>query len=140
MTALTADRRTLRYESPDGPVVSYKLKASTAIHAGSMVMLDADGLAVPATKAADHVPVGRAEHPARSDASGDTYVECRQGVFRWDNLSTDSLAIAEIGDEVYVEDDRTVRKATDANGVAVGVLVDLDDAGAWVATGFLFTK
>ena len=140
MVALTADRRTPRYETPDGPVVRYKLAASTTIFAGSMVMLNAAGAAVSATKATNHVPVGRAERYAKSGASDDVYVECRQGVFRWDNLAGDALAVAEIGDEVYADDDQTVRKTQGANGVKVGVLVDVDDVGAWVATGFLHTK
>ncbi|MCY4395893.1 MAG: hypothetical protein OXC10_12235 [Rhodospirillaceae bacterium] len=139
MAALSADRRTPRRTHPEGIVAGYKMKASTTIHAGSLVMLDDKGLAVPATKAASHVPVGRAEHPAKSGAAGDTFVECRQGIFRWDNLAADAVAAAEVGDKVFVEDDQTIRKAANAAGVAVGKLVEIDDAGAWVATGFLYT-
>lgn len=137
--ALSADRRTPRYETPDGPVARYKLKASTTIYAGSMVMLDASGLAVPATKAASHVPVGRAEHAAKSGAAGDVHVECRQGVFRWNHdVTGKDIRAQEIGDKVYVEDDETVRRDQDSNGVVVGRAVALDDVGVWVATGFLY--
>ena len=138
--ALSADRRTPRYQTPDGPSARYKLKASTTIYAGSMVMLDADGLAVSATKAANHVPVGRAEHAAKSGASDDVYVECRQGVFRWKNgaAAANAIRAQEIGDKVYVEDDETVRRDQNSNGVVVGRAVALDDVGVWVATGFLY--
>ena len=137
--ALSADRRTPRYQAPDGPVSRYKLKASTTIYAGSMVMLDASGLAVPATKAANHVPVGRAEHAAKSGAADSVYVECRQGVFRWNHdVNGKDIRAQEIGDKVYVEDDETVRRDQDASGVVVGRAVALDDVGVWVATGFLY--
>ena len=139
MAALSADRRTPRRTHPEGVVARYKLKASTTIYAGASVMLDANGLAVPATKAADHVPVGRAEHPAKSGASGDIYVECRQGLFRWDNLAANKVALADVGEKVFVEDDQTIRKAANGGGVAVGKLVEIDNVGAWVATGFLYT-
>ena len=62
-----------------------RLKASTTIHAGAMVVLDANGVLVPATEAASHIPVGTAEHATTSGAEGDVYCQCRQGVFRWNN-------------------------------------------------------
>ena len=141
MAALTAERNTPRRTQPEGLVERYKLKASTTIHAGALVMLDASGLAVPATKAANHVPVGRAEHSAKSGAADTVYVECRQGVFRWKHdVNGKDIRAQEIGDEVYVEDDQTVRRDQDANGVKIGVATALDDVGVWVATGFLYTK
>ena len=136
--ALSAERDTPRWQTPGGPVVDYKMPASTTIHGGGMVMLNALGLAVPAAKAANCKTVGRAEDTRVSAASGDTFVRVRMGVFRWDQLSTDAAGRPEIGDDVYIEDDHTVRKTQDSNAVPAGVLVDVDDVGAWVATGLVF--
>ena len=134
--ALSAERRTPRWNTPDGPVVQYKMKASTTIYAGAMVMLDGNGVAVPATKAANHVPVGRAEETVVSNASDDSYVECRTGVFRWNNdVAGKAFAAATVGDAAYVEDDETVRTDSNANGVKVGRVMAIDDEGAWVAIG-----
>ena len=136
MAALSADRRTPRWETPEGPVASYPVKANTTIHGGSLVQLDATGVAIPAVKAANQVTVGRAERPAAGgSADGDVEVEVRVGVFRWDNLAGDQLTKAEIGDTCYVEDDQTVRKTQTGNGTKAGRVMAVDDVGVWVATG-----
>ena len=117
----------------------YKVKASTTIEAGKMVLLDVNGLAVEGAKAANHISVGRAEESATAGASGDTFIRVRMGIFRWNNdVAGKSFARASIGDAAYVEDDETVRTNADSSGVIVGRVVDVDDEGAWVATGHLF--
>ena len=72
---------------------------------------------------------------AATDSNGDKTVRVRSGVFRWDNLAADAVTRAEIGDSVYVEDDHTIRKTQNGNGTKVGRLMQVDDQGAWVATG-----
>ncbi len=117
----------------------YKVKASTTIEAGKMVLLDVNGLAVEGAKAANHISVGRAEESATAGASGDTFIRVRMGIFRWNNdVAGKSFARASIGDAAYVEDAETVRTNADSSGVIVGRVVDVDDEGAWVATGHLF--
>ena len=136
MPALSADRRTPRYQTPDGPLASYPVKANTTIYGGSLVQLDSNGYAIPAAKAANQVTVGRAEERAAGgSADGDTDVQVRAGVFLWGNLAADALARAEVGDACYVEDDQTVRKTQTGNGTKAGRVIAIDDAGVWVATG-----
>ena len=117
---------------------SYKVKASTTIEAGKMVLLDANGLAVEGTKAANHISVGRCEETVTSGAAGDTFVTARMGIFRWNNdVAGKSFARANIGDPAYVEDDETVRTDSNSSGIIVGRVVDVDGDGAWVATGHI---
>ncbi|MCY4548129.1 MAG: hypothetical protein OXC28_07165 [Defluviicoccus sp.] len=141
MAALTGDRDTPRLTGGFDFVRAYAMKANDTIHAGSLVQLGADGYAIPASKAAGQVTIGRAEETVASpstDSDGDRKVRVRAGIFRWDNLATNKVARADIGSRVYVEDDQTIRKASNANGTAAGLLVDVDGLGAWVATGIPF--
>lgn len=118
---------------------SYKVKASTTIEAGKMVLLDGNGLAVEGTKAGNHISVGRCEETVTSGATGDTFVTARMGIFRWNNdVAGKAFTRASIGDPAYVEDDETVRTDSNSAGVIVGRVVDVDVDGAWVATGHLF--
>ena len=134
-----AERNTPRRTGGFEYMGSYKVKASTKIEAGKLVLLDANGLAVEGVKAANHVSVGRAEDTVTAGASGDTFIRVRMGIFRWNNDVTGKLfARAQIGDVAYVEDDETVRTDSDSNGVTVGRVVDVDTKGAWVATGHLY--
>lgn len=134
-----AERNTPRLTGAFEFMGSYKVKASTTIEAGKMVLLDASGDAVEAVKAANHISVGRAEETVTAGATGDTFIRVRMGIFRWDNdVSGKSFARAQIGGQAYVEDDETVRTDSASSGVVVGRVVDVDTRGAWVATGHLF--
>ena len=135
MAALATDRRTPRWETPDGPVVSYGVKAQTCIHAGSLVQLDASGWAIPAARvSSSHVTVGRAERGVLGGAmDGDVTVEVRVGVFRWEN--GDDITRAEIGDTCFALDDQTVLRNQQSYTHQAGRIVDVDDTGVWVATG-----
>ena len=134
-----AERNTPRRTGAFEYMGSYKVKASTTIEAGKLVLLDANGLAVEGTKAANHIPVGRAEETVTAGAAGDTFVRARMGVFRWNNdVASKAFTRATIGDQAYVEDDETVRTDSASSGVVVGRVVDVDDEGAWVATGHLY--
>ena len=134
-----AERSTPRRGGAFEYMGSYKVKASTTIEAGKLVLLDANGLAVEGTKAANHVSVGRAEETVTAGATGDTFVRARMGIFRWENdVGGKLFTRASIGDQAYVEDDETVRTDSDSSGVVVGRVVDVDSKGAWVATGHLY--
>ena len=131
---------------------SYEVAASTKIEAGKLVSLNAAGYAkqyAPAANvvAATEIVVVRCEQPAdNSDgAAGVLRVTIRGGIFRWNNDTTGKvLTRANIGDAVYGTDAETVQSdaQTQAGGSAecskVGRLMNVDDDGAWVATGIPF--
>ncbi|MYH37487.1 MAG: hypothetical protein F4160_11920 [Rhodospirillaceae bacterium] len=134
-----AERNTPRRTGMIDYVEAYKVKASIKIEAGHMVMLDATGLAVPATKADNHISVGMCVATVEAGASGDTFVEARAGVFRWNNdVAGKAFTRATVGNAAYVEDSETVRTDSNSSGEKVGRVVAVDDKGAWVATGIPF--
>lgn len=130
MAALTKDRNTPRRA---GERVSLPVEAATKLYAGAMIARNADGRAVPAANTAGLVVVGRAEHQADNSAgaAGDLTIEIQTGLFAY---AHGGLTRADIGKTVYAADDQTVT-LTPGNRVVAGVLVDVDDQGAWVRIG-----
>ncbi|MTW19098.1 hypothetical protein GJ689_23140 [Rhodoplanes serenus] len=139
MTALTKDRNT---PTRAADVFEPLVKGGTLIHAGSLVCHDANGWAVPGTVATTLVAIGRAE--ARADNSngvdGDIRARVRRGVFRWANsLAGDAISAADIGSACYVVDDQTVARSDGASTRSrAGTIVDVDDIGVWVLTGYAY--
>ncbi|MBB4287792.1 hypothetical protein [Roseospira goensis] len=132
MAALTADR-----DTPRRAVTTFTdpVAAGAVIHAGALVMLDADGYAVPAATATGLTPRGRAaEAVTGGGADGDVTVRVERGCFRWANSSgADEITRAHIGAAAYAVDDQTVA-ATDGTGTrsACGTIRDVDAQGVWV--------
>jgi len=132
MTALTADRNTPRR---DDEFYSRPVAVATEIFAGSLVVLNAAGNAVPASTATGLVADGRAEeHVNNAGSAGDMAVKVRKGVFRFANSADgDEITIAEIGDTCYIVDDQTVAKTDDSSSrSAAGTVTDVDASGVWV--------
>lgn len=127
MTALAADRNTPRQE---GEFLTLPVEAAKTIYAGAMVARNAAGNAVPASDTAGLVVLGRAEHRAdnAAGAAGDKTIRIRFGQYAW---SHSGLTSADIGKPTFVADDQTVA-LTSTNGIFAGVLINVDDEGAWV--------
>ena len=133
MAALTKDRDTQRR---DGVQYNDPIAANTVIYAGSLVVLNAAGDAVPASTATGLVVRGVAQEQVSNNpgVAGAQRIETRRGVFRLGNsASADEITRAEIGDTCYIVDDQTVAK-TDGTGTrsAAGIIRDVDAAGVWV--------
>ncbi|MXW36216.1 MAG: hypothetical protein F4Z60_12280 [Chloroflexi bacterium] len=147
-----AERNTPRRSGMIDFVEAYDVAASAKIEAGHMVALDASGNAsqyapVDGTADAGAVIVGRCEETADngSGAAGAQRVSVRTGVFLWKNDAAGKvLTKAHIGDAVYARDSETVQNdddlasGTDGELAQAGRLVQIDDNGAWVATGIPF--
>lgn len=131
MGALTADRNT---PERDGKSAVYPVAAGAKIYQGSLVVLDG-GVAKPGFTAAAVVAVGRAEAAVDNTAGqdGDETILVTKGVFRFSNLATDPVTLAEVGSSCYIVDDQTVAKTsgTGARSVA-GTVLDVETAGVWV--------
>jgi len=113
--------------------------AATKIFAGTIVALDANGNAVPATTATGLVIVGVAQALADNTAgiAGAIKVKCAPGVFKFANLGADAVDANDLGKTCFVTDDQTVSE-TDAVGTksAAGKVFQVDTDGVWVAVGF----
>ncbi len=132
MAALTAARLTesknLRFQK------RYLMKASTTIYYGSLVMINTNGTAEPATaSASNHGVVGVATETKTSGASGSTYIMTQTGIFRF---AATSIAQANVGSLMYAQDDQTVDETQAANQPIAGILLDYVSATeGWVAVG-----
>ncbi len=112
------------------------LQGSNVIWQGTMVAIDGNDVAVPASDTAGLTVVGMAE--LRSDNSGANYsatrrVSVRRGVFRWGN--GDSFDLGDVGSFAYVGDDQTVKKAASVtHNIVAGLIVNVDAQGVWIDT------
>jgi hypothetical protein len=121
MSVLTRDRVT-KYR--EGVEVEFPVAAATKIFAGSLVCVNAEGLAVPAADTSGYTFVGVAQEQVdnNSGSAGDKVVRVRRtGVFEFDAAN---LAQAMVGQPMFAVDDQTFADAAGAtNDVKVGVLV-----------------
>ena len=136
MTALAGVRTKSKRWGGGGPERLYELQmaASTTIHQGALVALNASGLLVPMSTATGLKAVGRAEESKVSGASGVTRCKVSTGVFNWENDAGDLVTAAAKGAVCYATDDQTVSITATGKSVA-GVVVDIDSEGVWVNVG-----
>jgi hypothetical protein len=136
MAGLSAARDT-KFKASPGPLageVVVKMKASTTIHQGSLVVVDGTtGLAEPATAAASKRVAGIALESKTSAASGATYVRVQRGVVKLANKAGDLVTDALVLADCTIEDDQTVR-ATATGSSRAGKVIELASDGVWVET------
>ncbi len=127
MTALAADKARMRL----GPPVRLGrcgVATATTIYAGSLVMANAAGFAVPGATATGQFVLGVAIlKVVNAGAKGAIEVGVEEGDFEFENSAAgDAIATANIGDTVYIVDDNTVA-LTDGTGTrsAAGKLVGM---------------
>lgn len=140
MAALTSERDTPEIAGGARSLV-LPVKGATTIYQGSIVALDADGFAVPGTKAAGLTAAGRAEETvANNGADGELVVRVSRGVFVFDNTATQAnkVTAAHVLRPCYIEDDQTVTALATDTSVA-GLVIRVDDAGVAVEIGYGLT-
>lgn len=126
--SLTEGRNTTEVAN-DGKTLVLPVAAGKKIFEGSLVVIDADGMAQPATKAENLKAVGRCEtYVDNSDGNdGDVTVVVRRGVFIWDNDADNSVTAAHVLGDAYILDDCTVTSASTGSSKAGKVLGVTDD-------------
>lgn len=132
MTALSADRNTPFRANED---FSFPVAAAVKIYAGALVALNATGYATPGAVATTLKAIGRAEEQVDNSlgADGDVTVKVRRGLFRFANSGTDPIAVTDIGNDCYIEDDQTVAKTDGVGTLSIaGKIRDVDALGVWV--------
>jgi hypothetical protein len=133
MAALTADRNT---PLKNAELIAVPVAAATKIFAGSLVVANASGLAVPGAVATTLTALGRAEALADNSAgaaSAITVLVRRKQAFKWLNHGADLVVQADLGKTCYVVDDQTVAKTNGtASRSAAGKVVGVESDGVWV--------
>jgi len=130
--ALSADRKT---PMRDAETIQLSVAASAKIYAGGMVARNSSGYAVAAADTAGLVVMGRAEEYVdnSSGANGDETVLARRNrAFKFKNSATHAVTVAEIGKDVFVEDDETVAKEPGTNSIVAGKCIAVESDGVWV--------
>lgn len=118
---------------------AYLMKASTTIYAGGLVMVDTNGVALPAAaSASNHGVVGVAQETKTSAASGSYWVGVTEHALC--KFAATSIAQGNVGQLVYAEDDQTVDETPSANEPIAGILLQYASASSgWVLVGSEFT-
>jgi hypothetical protein len=141
--ALSADRKTDKLGTDEvvaPPILSFPVKGSTKIYAGSMVAINSSGYAVPASADNTLKIVGRAEAQADNTSGADAAIRVTValGVFYFATPSSGATQISTAKMQLcYASDDFTVN-ATDGAGLypAAGLVVDVrSDAQVGVFLG-----
>jgi hypothetical protein len=128
MAALTNSRNTPEL-ADGGRMQVYPVEANTTVYLGSIVALNTNGNAVPATSAATLKLIGRAEMthngiPGQDavnnpGAAGAISVVCRRGAFMY-AVNDGSIAAAQVGMMAFAVDDNSV-SASDGSGATAVV-------------------
>jgi hypothetical protein len=133
MAAATAQINTPERQ---GKVTAYPVAAATIIFAGTLVALDTNGNAVPASDAVGLRVVGLSQDTVDNSAglAGALTVATKNGVFQLNNSAGDALDANDKGKICYVEDDNTVCEAGATHKVKAGRVLDVGTDGVWVDT------
>lgn len=130
--ALTTDRNTPRR---DGGFIHIPVAANAVIHAGALVVADANGYAAPGSTATTLTYLGRAEEAVNNTggANGDQDITVRRSAFQWKNSGADPVTQASLGKVCYIVDDETVAATNGTNTrSAAGVVTGIEPDGVWV--------
>ena len=81
---------------------------------------------------------GQWDRVVNTGIAGAALVAVERGIFRWSNsAAADEITTVSIGDACFIVDDQTVAKTSNGGTrSAAGLVVDVDDAGVWVDTGY----
>lgn len=139
--ALSATRNTKEFEVIPGiSPLNLPVYSSAKLYAGAIGCLNSTGYVVRGSTTTGLKVVGRVEALADNTggASGAIKVNVKPGVYWWTNSSGDPIALGDVGNVCYIEDDGTVSK-TDGSGTQspAGIIVQYDSTlGVAVAMGF----
>ncbi|MBU1193970.1 MAG: hypothetical protein KKE62_01945 [Proteobacteria bacterium] len=123
MTALTKDRDTRR---KDGKIGQGLIAASTKLYGGAMLCFNAAGYLVAGADTAGLIFAGICKAPQdnTSGDAGDLVAEFEKDGMHLMTLGT-AITQANVGDQVYIEDDQTVDLAANVtNDIFCGVIAE----------------
>ena len=153
MAGLTGNRNT---QEDTGERFVYPLADGVIVYLGSMVVLDASGNAKPGVSATGLKCVGVAalgyqaqpgnfnfgpltpgnsiDNTRVGHAAGAMSVECRRGIFKFNNSSGDPVVAGDIGEPCFIVDDQTVSHGDGVGTQSVAGRIEKIDAdgGIWV--------
>lgn len=124
MTALTDN---LEVKRQDGEIIDVKVKASTTIYKGAMVVDKDTGYAEPGDDGSSYTFLGVAVEKADNSSGSDGDINVRvdkTGVYQY----TKATAVqTDLGVAMYIHDDQTVGTSS-TNSILAGYCVDIVDS------------
>ncbi len=111
--------------------IAYGVAAGVTIYQGSMVALD-DGFAGPAIEGEGLASVGVAFTTVNNSegADGDVSIDCRRGIYHFDNNAAAPLTISDIGNDCFMVSDHEVSGDGTGRSVA-GEVINVDAGGVF---------
>lgn len=133
MVATTHNRNT---PSASGHRRGYPVAALALCLAGTIAVIDADGMVQPGVTGLNLVAVGifEAQVDNSDGADGEQTAEVVRGFARLENSAgADEITAADIGKACFIVDNQTVAKTDGADTRSIAGIVDaVDDVGVWV--------
>jgi len=133
MVAATQNRNT---PSVSGHRRGYPVAAAVLCLAGTIAVIDADGLVKPGATGLGGVAVGIFEALVDNSAGadGEQTAEVLRGFARLENSAgADEITAADIGKACFIVDNQTVAKTSGADTRSIAGIVDaVDEVGVWV--------
>lgn len=116
----------------------FAMAAATRIWGGTIVCLNASGLAVPGSTSTTLKAVGQAEATADNLAGAASALSVqveRDGWYRFGNSAAgDQIVLADVNADCFIVDDQTVAKTSGGSTRSVaGVVRDVDAQGVWIS-------
>lgn len=131
-----AERNTFKR---DGLLIGLLVAAATLIEAGKIVAVNAAGYLVEASDAAGIIVVGIADQTIDNSAgaNGDLTAVVKRGeLYLLANSATNPVTQADVGSNVYIEDDETVAVAAGpVNDIVCGKCLAVGADGVWTLIG-----
>lgn len=119
----------------DAELIPLAVAAAAIIEAGKMVARNSTGYAVEAADIAGLVVAGRADEAVDNSGGSDGDINVlvrRNKAFKYGNSATSPVTEAEIGKDVFVEDDETVAKEPGTNSIIAGKCIGVESDGVWI--------
>ena len=109
----------------------FTVATGSTVYAGAITAINASGKAIPATSSGIITVVGRAENTA---VAGET-VKTRSGMFLYNPVTSNAIAVTDVNKKCYVVDDNTVTLTSGTSAVVAGVVRDVISGGVVTEIG-----
>lgn len=131
MTAATQDRQT---KGRDGQGFEFQAALNTTIYGGTIVCLNASGLAVPGATSTALKAVGVAQSNVVNGATGTDRVKVYRGTYLFNNSTAgDAITNAHYGQDCFIVDDNTVALTNGGSTRSIaGKVRGVEAGGVWV--------
>lgn len=116
----------------NGELIAVQVAAATEITEATMIVLGADGYAIPGMTGTGLLAVGRAERYCdnRNGTNGEMTTMIKRGCFVWKNAG--DIEKTDLMKKCYIKDETTVTLEAPSTRSVAGTIIKVDDDGITV--------